>query len=88
MSLSIRLRDAAIERSHLYGEVIRSCVLGPDGVIDLRSLENSSTERPSTRPAAALAEIAGGFDHDIDISHLYCHDSPSRFELRRHRRAR
>jgi len=88
MSLSLRLTDAAIERSRLYGEIIRSCVLGPDGVIDLRTLDDSAIDRPSTRPAAVLAEIAGGFDHELDISHLYCEDAPSRFKLRRQRRAR
>ncbi len=88
MSLSERLRDAAIERSRRRGYVIDSCVLGPDGVIDLRALDDSGVERPSARLAAALAGTIGGFDHDIDVSDLYCDRAHRRFELRGRRRPR
>ncbi len=86
MSLSKRLRDAEIERSRLCGYVIDSCVLGPDGVIDLRALDDSGAEWPSTRPAAALADTIGGFDNDIDVSDLYCERAPHRFAPKGYRR--
>ncbi len=76
MSLSQHLRDAAIERARKYGDVIDSCVLGPDGVVDLRVIDDSSIEAPSTRPASALSHTAGGFDSSDDIYQLFA--APSR----------
>jgi len=85
MSLSQHLRDAAIERARRYGDIIDSCVLGPDGVVDLRVIDDSSVEAPSTQPASALSHTAGGFENVNDINELF--DRPPRLGLRngRHR---
>jgi len=83
MSLSQHLREAAIERASRYGDVIDSCVLGPDGVVDLRVIDDSLVEAPSTRPAAALTTTVGGVGVANDVHELF--DTPSRLALLRER---
>lgn len=83
MSLSQRLREAAIERASRYGDVIDSCVLGPDGVVDLRVLDDSLIEAPGTRPAAALITTAGGVEVASEIQQLFA--TPSRLASLRER---
>jgi len=83
MSLSQHLREAAIERASRYGDVIDSCVLGPDGVIDLRVFDDSFAEAPSTRPATALIMTAGGIEVAGEIQQLFV--APSRLALLRER---
>jgi len=85
MSLSKQLREAAIDRASRYGDIIESCVLGPDGVVDLRIIDDSNVDAPSTQPASALSHTEGGFDNATDVFELF--DIPSRLARlnRRHR---
>lgn len=66
MSLSKRLREAALERARRDGQRVDDYVLEPDGVIDLRALER---EPEPPRPPAlsqALADIRARED-DSDL---------------------
>jgi len=81
--LSLGLREAGVERARGYGDVIDWCVLGPDGVIDLRVLDDSLIEAPGTRPAAALLTTAGGVEVASEIQQLFA--TPSRLASLRER---
>ena len=71
LSLSRRLRDAALERARHDGELVDSFVLDADGVIDLRTLDDDRVIAPSTQPAAALARTLGRLGDAGEVSDLY-----------------
>lgn len=70
-SLSERLREAALERARLEGQVVDSYVLDSEGVIDLRELEQEPAGTSVTQPAAALAETRGMIGEAAEVGDLY-----------------
>ncbi len=83
MSLSDQLREAAIERALESGHVVDSCVLGPDGVIDLRAFGDPDGDTSCTGPATALSQTLGGFREEVEVDDLYNDDIPGRFGWQR-----
>ncbi len=71
LSLSRRLRDAALERARHDGELVDSYVLDADGVLDLRTLDDDRVIAPATQPAAALARTLGRLGDAGEVSDLY-----------------
>lgn len=57
MSLSKRLRDAALERARREGHQVDDYVLEPDGVIDLRAIRNEPDPPRPSGLSAALANV-------------------------------
>ena len=57
MSLSKRLRDAALERARRDGHQVDDYVLEPDGVIDLRAIRNEPDPPRPSGLSAALANV-------------------------------
>ena len=70
-SLSKRLRNAALERARLDGELVDSYVLDADGVIDLRVLDDDAVAAPASQPAAVLGQIRGHFGDAAEVDDLY-----------------
>ncbi len=64
-TLSDALRKAAIDRAHASGKVVDAYLLQPSGVIDLRRLEDESTDMaPRTAPTLPTLGIT---EADLDI---------------------
>jgi hypothetical protein len=83
LTLTNRLRLAALARAEHGGRVVGTYVIDDDGVIDLRALEDRG---PNTRASdlAPLTEIAGRFGDAGDVTSLYVVDPvPSRKMFRR-----
>lgn len=57
MSLSKRLREAALERARKDGQRVDDYVLEPDGVIDLRAIEQEPEPRRPAGLSQALADM-------------------------------
>ena len=70
LTLTDRLRLAALERAEHGGRVVGTYVIDNDGVIDLRALED---RQPRSRASdlAPLHDMAGRFEDAADVSHLY-----------------
>ncbi len=85
MSLSNQLREAAIDRARESGNIIDSCVLGPDGVIDLTVLNDAGDDTAGTGPLSALSQTLGGFRDELEIDDLYNDEEIARFGWQRRR---
>lgn len=83
LTLSNRLRLAALTRAEHGGRVVGTYVIDKDGVIDLRALEDRGPANRASDPASLL-EIAGLFGDAADVSALY--DDPTERGRRRFRR--
>jgi hypothetical protein len=74
LTLTNRLRLAALARAERGGRVVGPYVIHDDGVIDLRALEDRARTTRSSEPAS-LKDIAGRYSDDAgDITHLYVAD--------------
>jgi hypothetical protein len=83
LTLTNRLRLAALARAEHGGRVVGTYVIDDEGVIDLRALEDRG---PNTRASdlAPLTEIAGRFGDAGDVTSLYVVDPvPTRKLFRR-----
>lgn len=83
MTLTNRLRLAALARAERGGRVVGTYVIDDEGVIDLRALEDRG---PNTRASdlASLGAIAGQFGDAGDVTSLYDEDPvPTRKIFRR-----
>ncbi len=65
MTLSERLQKAAIERAGAEGAEVDGCVIGPEGVLDLRVAITNSTDSP-IRSMPKLPEVG-----ESDVEDLY-----------------
>ena len=78
-TLSERLRDAAVDRARLRGDVIDEVSIDETGVIDLRIEPDPTTLGTSTTTLSpALAATQGGLDSVHDVSDLYAPEHETR----------
>lgn len=76
-TLSSRLRAAAMERTRTTSAQVDDIVLDPDGVIDLRRLDEPEDSRSIATPPEALKATRGRLGDAGDVGHLYDDTAPA-----------